>query len=238
MTVLSVVRSVMGRMSLTRPSTVVTSTDRNVITMYELLLEEAEDLSKKGSPSGWQALQREQTFVTVAQAEQTNTPIPTDFRRFIPNSFFNRRTMRPVDGPLTPQQWQLLQARPAAAAIYIMYRERDGDFLVNPIPPANETIAYEYISSYWAKNNAGAAKASFTSDDDTSYLDEELLKLGLRWRWKAEKGLDYGEDLQTYERAVSLALGDDGGSGYLDIGGPPIIQPPWRANLPEGSWGI
>lgn len=237
MTVLTIVQSVMRRMSLTPPTVVVTSTDRNVQQMFGLLCEEAESLSKKGSPSGWQALQREQTFITVAQAEQTNTPIPADFRRFVPGSFYNRTTVRPVAGPLTPQQWQLIQARPFAGAFYLMYREREGKFLVNPIPPAGQTIAYEYISSYWAKSSANQAKATFTSDDDTSYLDEELLTLGLRWRWKSDKNLDYAEDMATYERAVALALADDGGASALNIGAP-MTYDPARYNLPEGNFGL
>jgi hypothetical protein len=236
--VLTIVRSVMGRLSLTQPSVVATSTDRNVVQMFELLKEEAEDQSKKGAPGGWQSLTREWSFITVAQAVQTNTPIPTDLRRLIPDSFFNRSTMRPVNGPLTPQQWQLLQARPAVAAVYLMYRERDGDFLINPIPPAGETIAFEYVSSYWAISSGGTAKASFTADEDTTYLDEELLKLGLRWRWLAAKGLTYGEEMASYERAVALALGDDGGAGALNQGGPVQVDPWWRANLPEGNFGL
>lgn len=236
MSVLTIVRAVMGRLSLTQPTVVFTSTDRNVIQMRELLIEGAEALSKAGSPQGFQALQRQQTFVTVAQEEQTNTPIPEDFRRFVPDSFFNRDTNRQVTGPLTPQQFQRAQVWPQLTAPYLCWRERDGAFLLNPVPPAGETIAYEYISAYWAKSSAGVAKAAFTSDDDTTYLEEELLKLDLRWRWKEAKGLDYGEDMQTFELAKELALGDDGGSGMLNQAGTPAPYPFWRANVPEGSW--
>jgi hypothetical protein len=236
MTVLSIVQSVMGRLSLTQPSIVVTSPDRNVQQMFALLVEEAESLSKAGSPAGWQSLQAEHEFITVAAEEQTNTPIPADLRRFVPDSFFNRSTNRKLTGPLTPQQYQAAQVWPQLTAPYLAFRERQGSFLINPVPPAGETIAYEYISSYWAKSSADQPKAMFTADDDTSYLDEELLKLGLRWRWKQAKGLDYAEDMETYERAVSLALGDDAGSGALDISGPPVGEPIWRANIPEGNW--
>lgn len=226
----------MGRLSLTRPSVVVTSTDRNVIQFLELLQEGAEALSKQGSPSGWQSLQAEHTFVTVAQEEQTNTPVPVDFRRFVPDSFYNRDTNRKLTGPLTPQQYQQVQVWPQLAAPYLAWRERESMFLLDPVPPAGQTIAYEYISSYWAVSSANVAKAQFTSDEDTTYLDEELLKLDLRWRWKQAKGLDYGEDMTTFERQLSLALGDDGGSGQLNQGGPGNGLPDWRYNVPDGSW--
>lgn len=225
----------MERLSLTPPTVLFTSTDRNVRQFKALLLEGAEALSKCGEP-GWQALQRQHTFVTVAQAEQTNTPIPDDLRSFVPDTFFNSTTNREVSGPLTPQQYQRAQVWPQLVAPYLCYRERDGDFLIDPIPPAGETIAYEYISSYWAKSSAGAAKAAFTADEDTTYLDEELLKLDLRWRWKEAKGLDYGEDMATFEREKEKALGKDGGSEALNQGGQVGPDPYWRANIPEGSW--
>jgi hypothetical protein len=236
MSVLGIVQAVTGRMSLPVPSAVFTSTDRNVVQLRSLLIEGAEELSKANSPQGWQALQRQQTFVTVAQEEQTNTPIPEDLRRFVPDSFFNRDTNRQMTGPLTPQEYQRAQVWPQLSAPYLCFRERDGDFLIVPTPPAGETIAYEYISSYWAKSSAGQAKAAFTSDDDTTYLDEELLKLDLRWRWKEAKGLPYGEDMQTFELAKERALGDDGGAAYLNQAGPLQPYPLWRANVPEGTW--
>jgi hypothetical protein len=129
-----------------------------------------------------------------------------------------------------------------SALLYLAYRERAGTFLLmaggGDVPTAGETIAYEYVSSYWAQSSASVAKAQFTSDDDTSYLDEELITLGVIWRFKAAKGLDYGEDFATYERALATAKGEDGGSTMLNIGGPMTPLPPERANLPEGNIGL
>lgn len=236
MSVLTIVQNACDRLSLARPSMVVTSTDLQVRQLFGLLNEGAGAMAKRGEP-GWQSLTAEWTFVTVADPVQTNTPIPPDFLKFIPNSGFNRTTNRPITGPLTSQQWQQLQARPALATYYLVFRERQGSFLMGPeTPPAGETIAYEYVSSYWAKSSAGVAKAQFTSDDDTSYLDEELLTLDLKWRWKAAKGLDYGEDMITAEREIMKALGSDGGSTALNIGGPGSIDLMERLNIPEGNW--
>jgi hypothetical protein len=235
MSLLTIVANACDRLSLTRPSAVVTSTDQLIRQLYGLANAEGAALAKRGD---WQALVAEWTFITVAQAAQTNTPIPGDLRKFIPGSFFNRTTVRQLVGPVTPQQWQLYQARPAAAYVYLAFRERQGDFLITPVPPAGETIAYEYVSTNWAMSSAGQGKTSFTSDDDTAALDEELLTLGLQWRFKQAKGLDYGEDMATYERAVASALGEDGASSTLNIGGPVPVLPPDRANLPEGGFGL
>lgn len=234
MTAASIVQATFGRMSLTVPTVVFTSTDRNVIQARELLIEGAEALSKRGAPNGWQALQREQTFVTVADQVQTNAPIPEDFRWFLPDTDFNRDTNRKVSGPLTPQQYQRSQVWPQLVAPYLTWRQRAGQFIIVPAPPAGQTVAYEYLSSYWAISSGGQPKATFTADQDTTYLYEELLKLDLRWRFKEAKGLDYAQDFDTFEREVEIALGTDGGSEALDQGGP--LGFPYYTQTQEGNW--
>lgn len=237
MTALTIVQSATDRLSLTRPSVVVTSTDLQVRQLFGLLLEAGNALAKRGD-IGWQALQNEWQFVTVGQEIQTNTPIPPDLAKFVPDSFYNRTQQRKIIGPLTPQQYQEQSARPQLVAPYLAYRERAGAFLMNPVPSAGDTIAYEYVSSYWARSGAGVAKAQFTSDDDGTYLDEELLILDLKWRWKQAKGLDYAEEMATAEREIVKALAGDGGSTALDIGGPQFLEDATRYNTPEGGFGV
>lgn len=234
MSLLSIVQKVTDRVGIARPSAVVTSTDSQVRQLFALANEEGAELAKRYP---WQALTNEWTFVTNAGAEQTNTPIPTDLDRFIPNSFYNRSSRRRLIGPITPQEWQALQTFTAYSRVYLSFRQRDGSFLITPTPSVGETIAYEYISSNWAQSSAGQGKAAFTADDDTSFLDEELIAQGLRWRWKQAKGLDYGEDMDTYERNLARAMADDGGATALNIGSRGHISI-LAANIPEGDFGV
>lgn len=240
MSLLTIIQSACDRLSLTRPSVVVTSTDLLIRQLFGIANESGLALSKRGDP-GWQSLTDEWTFITTGTDAQTNTPIPPDFRDFIPDTFFNRTTVREVTGPITSRQWQMFKARPAAGNLYLAYRERAGTFLLTgggaTAPPAGQTIAYEYISAYWAKSSANVAKAMFTSDDDGTFLDEELLTLDIKWRWLSAKGLDYAEDMATAEREISKALGSDGGAGTLNAGGPATIYPYDRPNIPEIGFG-
>lgn len=233
MTLLTIIQKTARRIGITAPNAVASSTDIQVRQLFELANEEGVSLAKRGP---WQALQRECTFLTVAQEIQTNTPIPSDLDRFLPDSFFNRTTQRQIEGPLTPQQWQAIKARPVFGRVYLAFRQRDGVFLVTPVPPAGQTIAYEYISKNWAKSSANVGKSEFTSDDDSSYLSEELIIQGLRWRWKQAKGLPYAEDMETYERNVEKALGEDGAASSLNLAGTYAF--PWRPNIPEGNFGV
>ena len=74
------------------------------------------------------------------------------------------------------------------------------------------TATFPYISNAWARAADGTARAWFEADTDAFTIDERLLTLGLIWRWKAQKGMEYGEDMATYEQALSQAQARDAGS--------------------------
>lgn len=230
MSLLTIVQKASRLLSIPVPTAVVTSTDIQVRQLWELANEEGYELA--GS-FDWQALRQQYTFVTVASAVQASA-LAADMDHFISNSFFNRTTQRNVYGPITPQQWQAIQAQPQLNRVFLSFVERDGQFLITPTPAAGETIAYEYISSYWAKTAGGVAKAEFTLDTDTTYLSERVIILGVRWRFLKSKGLDYAEDFRTYmtERAQTQAR--DGGATVIDVGG----RNPYNffANIPDGNY--
>ena len=236
MSLLTLIQGVCGVLSLAQPSAVVGSTDRQVLQLFALANEEGRDLA---SACAWQALVEEQTFVTVATPAQA-TAVPADFDRFIPNSFFNRSTRREMTGPITPRQWQWIQAQPVYSTAFLMFRERTGQFLISPTPPAGQTIAYEYVSKNWCKsasnaNPANNPQAAYAADADVAYLDETLMALGLRWRFLRAKGLDYAEEMATYERQKEQAIARDGGASALTMSPQPIDMN--RVNLPDGNFG-
>lgn len=209
---------------------VVNSTDQQVRQLYALANEEGEELARDYD---WQVMRQQQTFTTVAQAEQTGA-IPADLDRFVSNSFFNRTTVRQVVGPLTPQQYQALLTQPQLSGIYLAFIERQGAFLVNPVPPAGQVIAYEYVSVNWAKSSVGVPQPRFQADNDGSFISERLIKLGIRWRFLKAKGLDYAEDMRTYEIEKQKAKARDGANSALSSTGYDdyIIA----ANIPEGNF--
>ncbi len=231
MSLLSVIANVTGRLSLPKPSVVAVSSDRQVVQLMALANEEGASLARRHP---WQALVEEQSFATVAAPAQT-AALPADFDRFVPNSVFNRSTRRAMTGPVTPRQWQWIQAQPAYASAYLAFRERTGQFLITPTPPAGQTIAYEYLSRNWCRSSGGAAQAAYGADDDVALLDESLIGLGVRWRFLRAKGLDYAEEMASYERELEQAMARDGGATALMIA--PRRSASDRANIPDGSFG-
>jgi hypothetical protein len=231
---LSLVQTVTGLLSLPTPGAVAASADRQVIQLMAIANEEGLSLARRHA---WQALTAEASFVTVnANVQTPAAPIPPDFDRFVPNSFFNRTTRRPMTGPISPREWQWIMAQPVYSTVYLAFRERTGQFLAAPAPPAGQAVYYEYVSKNWAHSSTGVAQSAFLADGDTALLDETLIQLGLRWRFLKAKGLDYAEDMQTYEREVEQAIARDGGSSMLSLSPQPVDLN--RVNLPDGSFGV
>jgi len=111
--------------------------------------------------------------------------------------------------------------------------------LVTPTPTAGYTWAFEYASKNWILGTDGITyKQYFTLDTDTILLPNDLVLMGLRWRWKKEKGLEYAEDFRTYEMQVKDELGRDGGKPNLHMD-----DEGWHGPVPgifvsPGSWNL
>ena len=234
MTLLSIVQQFVKPTNLTSPATVIGTTDPQIRQILGLLEEEGNDLKIRGD---WEGLTNEATHTTIANENQglITTIASNGYRSIKDGTFFDRSLRLPVFGPLSDQEWQALKALPVTGPRY-QFRLRQGNLLVNPVPTAGNSWAFEYLSNNWITDTTGAIyKQYFTLDTDLVLLPENLLILGLRWRWKKEKGLEYAEDFRTYEAQVNKALGNDGGKKSLDMSGESTDAAP-KAFIPAGSW--
>lgn len=233
MSLLSVVQSASRRLGLSVPSVVAASTDNAVLQMLELLNEEGSDLSQR---TDWTALATEATFTTVAAETQGSlSTIAPNCKFIINNTIYNRTLRRPVFGPLSEQLWQQRKAM-FISGPWNQFRVRNNQIIFIPVPTAGQSCFFEYISRAWATDATGATqKTSFTVDTDVSRLDEEIMTMGLVWRWRSAKGLDFTSDYQKYEKAVLNAISRDGSKPVLDMnGGSGDIKP--GIFVPAGNW--
>ncbi len=233
MTLLTICQDVQRRLKLEVSSIFVSALDTTSQHLYALANEEGEALSKRAS---WQALVSEYTFTSVAEEAQPDG-LPSDWNgRFINETFWNRSEQRKLQGPLSSQEWQAQKAT-TASAIFDSFRVRGDTLLILPTASAGHTYAYEYVSDHWARSAGGAPKPGFSADDDYSIFDEEILKLGVRWRWERDNELDYAEDFRLYEEAVEDAIARDGSKRTLDMGYR-RWDGPYVPGVPEGSWPL
>lgn len=236
MTVLSTIQYVAGRTGVTVPSSVLGTVDPQVLQLLRLLEEEGDDLRKRGP---WTGIIKEATWTTTAAEDQgaVTTLASVGFEYIKKDTFWDRTAKLPITGPLSDEEWQARQALVITGPRY-SWRIRGGKMLINPVPAASHTFAFEYASKYWILGADGTTyKQYFTLDTDTILLPEDLVLMGLRWRWKKEKGFDYAEDFRTYEMQVKDMLGRDGGKSTLSMsGGVKDARP--GVIVPDRSWAL
>jgi hypothetical protein len=213
MTLLTITQNAADVIGIVRPTSVANSTDQQVRQLFSLLNTLGKDLAGD-QDQGWQALTREYSFTTVA-AEAQVAAIPDDFAWFLPDCMFNRSQSRQMVGPVSPQDWQAIKALGSVAPANLLWRERGGVILLTPQPAAGETVAYEYSSVNWVLNGTTPAP-QFIYDTDTTLLSEELLTLGLIYRFKQAKGFDYAEDMRSYELEKQRTMARDGGQKKIN----------------------
>lgn len=164
----------------------------------------------------WQILRREHTFTTVDDPEQTGA-LASDYLRMIPLSMWNRTRNRKVQGPITPAEWQAYQAM-VTSGIFDQFMIRGSSVMFTPTPSPGQTIAYEYITNAIGTDSTGVTqKTRFSADTDIPYFDDELLTLGLVWRYRKSEGLDYAEEFRDFELRMAELLKMDGGRRVLDM---------------------
>ena len=196
------------------PDTFVGSANRTATQMLNLAQREGRVLSRRFD---WQALTIRKTFTTTVAEIQTGA-IPADFRHFKNLTWWDDTNQWKLRGPATANQWQILKSGISAAAAQKWVRRRGNDLLLWPAPTVTtDTISYEYVSKYWVDTDADDAgdSASWVADDDTALLDEELMQMGLVWRFLKSKGLPYEEEYNEYEIIVRSAMSHD--KGHSDL---------------------
>lgn len=235
MSLLSLIQSVCERTQLPSPSSVMGSPNTQIIQLRALLEEEGQALSKRGD---WEVLRREATHTTLATEDQgaISTVAPIGFRYIANDTMWDRTDHLPV--PLLDSvAWQRWKGTVASTPRY-RYRLRGGRFLLTPTPPAGHVLAFEYLSDRWILGADGTTyKTVFSLDTDEPLLPEDLLRAGLRWRWKKEHGLEYAEDFRDYEHQVADYLGRDGGKPTIWLDGTRDRTRP-GVIVPEYSWPL
>lgn len=215
MTTLSACQSAIARLVARKPNSVFSSDDEICVEIADLANEVAADIAEA---CDWQAL----TVLKIITGDgvTVNWPLPDDYVRMVGGTDIHSGTwtyMRYAASP-TLDAWQDLNALlPAIPPGYWTILQNQIGFV--PTISSGQDARFYYISSNWARSASGQPKALFDRDDDTFVLDDRLLTLGLIWRWKSMKGMDYQEDMRNYDIALSQAMTRDKGSRVIRKGG-------------------
>lgn len=148
--------------------------------------------------------------------------LPADIAFFISATNWDRNFRWQMLGPLSAQEWQTIVSGISPVGPRIRFRIMDGQMYIQPPPGPTQTdvIAYEYTSKFWCRE-AGSdqtlTQERWAADTDVYAFPEDLLTLGVKWRFLRAKGLDYGEEFQTWERARDRYMAREGGNRSLPL---------------------
>lgn len=243
MSLLTTIQTACRRLAIPVPTAIVSSTNSQVLQLWELANVEGTELSERYD---WSILVRQTNFTTTATEDQVGS-VPSDFGHYIIDTMYNRTTTRKCYGPLTSADWQYAKSYPIYTSINpqirIVQPSSDGTIAgyvkFIPNPDAGNSVYYEYALRYWVVATAGVTptKQAFTVDTDFSILDERIVTKGLVWRFKQAKGFEYGQDFAEYEQMIARAQAQDGGGKpRLSLRNGLGARTLWPYNVQEGSF--
>lgn len=245
MTVATVIQSFCRRQGVPAPGDVLGSTDDLTIQLVALLEEECTALAPRQL---WANLVNQCTFVTLAAESQgtlaslgSGPTAVNGLNYILPGTFWDRTQKVPVRGPLDAQDWQAIKAVNVTGPQYYFRLLGQGtsvaQLLLNPEPAAGHTMAFEYVTNNWCLQDGTTPASSFANNSDVILLPENIVLMGLRWRFKKEKNLPYAEDFDTYEGMVADAGAREGVKPVLHLDGHGFTPQP-GIYVPSGNWPV
>jgi hypothetical protein len=152
-------------------------------------------------------------------------PFPSDFYAAVPNTVYQNGRIDMALWPTPAEDWAYLISRTGPQTLRIRVRTmRDRIYVFSP--DASQSLQFEYISSKPITVHAGGIQPSaavlstvFTTDADTWDLDDRLIELAIKARYKGEKGLDSTKDEDNLRLYTNELRGRDQNAT--------TIRPPW-----------
>lgn len=210
MSILSAMQSATIRLVGQKPAVFFTSSDQLELEIVDLVNEVARDICRYAD---WQALTKVYNVPTDGVTEIFNLPDDYDRQLLVTdiqdlnnwvwgyehienlNDFLYRRAR---NFELTPGAWTIYQNQ------------------IHFFPPPNvqNSATYPYISNNYAIDSNNAGKSEFTADTDDFIIKggNDLLTLGLIWRWRENKKLDYTGDQEQFMMALDQIAAKDKGT--------------------------
>jgi len=220
MTLLSVVKDVCATVGVSIPQSVFTNItgNRTMQEMVSLANEMAQRIACDNRD--WTRLKKVQTF--TGDGIQTAFDLPANYKRMLLTANVWRSTSaeQPMLFVSDTDEWLNRRAQNWLGP-WGEWTMMGGQMLIEPVMGAGVTAYFAYIDKNCIALASGGYGNEFQSDNGRFVLDERLLKLGMIWQWKANKGGAYAEDMGTYGDALTRAQGADSPAPII-VGRAPI----------------
>jgi hypothetical protein len=213
MTILSVIKEVAKVCGISVPDAVYASADREHVELVSIAQEMAERIA---NGHDWQRLSKVATITGDGSTETFG--LPSDYDRMLVKSQVWSSSLQTALSPISDlDKWLEIDIK-SFDFVVNAWTVYGGQMHVKPALGTGVTAKYFYQSNLIVDPAAGADTTTFTADTDSFILDERLLKLGIIWRWKEQKGQPYDEWMADYEELKERLVLRDKGSRMIRVG--------------------
>ena len=225
MTILDVVKDASSKIGVARPTQLIADTSSTSLELQATIAEVASIIRDRYD---WQAYKK--IGVLTGDGSALSFSFPANYARMLKNA-----RMWPSAQPNSAlvhytesDDWLRMTVQDFAAVVgaWTIYENLIHVNIGGVSTPLGlaDTVSFFYVTNLQFADNGGTPKAAITADTDTFRLlpdtaaSERLLRLGLIYKWKSDKGRPYAQDLSDFEDALAVAMGNDKGSKILTIG--------------------
>jgi hypothetical protein len=225
-----VVKDVCATVGVTIPQSVFSNLvgNRTMQEMLSLANEMAQRIAY--DTRDWTRLKK--TATNVGDGTTTAFNLPANYKRMLltANVWRSTSAVTPMHFIPDTDEWLNRRSRNVTTG-FGEWTLLGGQMLIFPVMPVGQSAYYAYLDKNCVALAGGGFGDGFMADGDSFALDERVLKLGMIWQWKAQKGGAYAEDMGTYGDALTIAMGHDS-PGPIILGSRPIsasakIAYPW-----------
>lgn len=219
MSLISIAKRVLRVAGWPEPSGIASSTDATARQVMGIANNELETLSEK---LRWPQLQVEYTFNTIPG--QSLYTWPEDFRIAEADAIFSATEYYRLRGSTQLQYWQLYKygqlGSLSAKRHRLVYDTAGNPFIeITPTPSEIESLVAVYYTKNFAIDEDGNPIPEYSADEDVSRIPERLVRLGMDWRFRRAKGLDFSAELAEYNSEIATQFAQYNGFGEIAVGG-------------------
>lgn len=182
----------------------------------------------------WQALKVEYSFATSEGV--TGYDLPEAMRRFANMTVWSETDEWPLV-QVPDSDWRVLQSGGVISNLPFRFSVFANRINLHPAPGSTSyTIKFDYYSKYFSEDENGTAQDRWAADTDVSRLDDNLMVLGIRYKYLERNGLPFDEDKASFIEAMDSLYADDRPREMIALGRGPLKRP--AINVPDSNWSV